>query len=99
MAASSVYAGGFGSGAHARAKSGVFLGGTMSSGAGLDVRWPIGGLFAVLGLMLTGYGIATAGHTALYERSLSINVNLWWGLVLLVFGAALLFGAKAGRRL
>jgi hypothetical protein len=70
----------------------------MSGAAGLDVRWPIGGLFAVLGLMLTGYGIATTGHTELYARSLSINVNLWWGLVLLVFGAALLFGAKAGRR-
>jgi hypothetical protein len=33
----------------------------------------------------------------LYARSLSINVNLWWGLVLLVFGAALLLGARAGR--
>lgn len=69
----------------------------MSSAAGLDVRWPIGGLFAVLGLILAGYGIATAGHMDLYARSLSINVNLWWGLVLLVFGAALLLGARAGR--
>jgi hypothetical protein len=70
----------------------------MSGAAGLDVRWPIGGLFAVLGLMLAGYGIATTGHAELYARSLSINVNLWWGLVLLVFGAALLLGARAGRR-
>lgn len=70
----------------------------MSGAAGLDVRWPIGGLFSVLGLMLTGYGIATAGDPAHYQRSLAVNVNLWWGLVMLVFGAALLLGAKAARR-
>jgi len=30
------------------------------------------------------------------QRSLGINVNLWWGAVLLVFGALmLLFGRKA----
>ena len=70
----------------------------MSGSAGLDVRWPIGGLFSVLGLMLTGYGIATSGNAEQYQRSLALNVNLWWGLVLLVFGAALLLAARAGRR-
>jgi hypothetical protein len=70
----------------------------MSGGAGLDVRWPIGGLFGVLGLMLSGYGIATARNAALYDRSLAINVNLWWGLVLIGFGAALLLAARTARR-
>jgi hypothetical protein len=70
----------------------------MSGGAGLDVRWPIGGLFGVLGVMLTGYGIATAGNAAQYERSLALNINLWWGLVMLVFGAALLLGARTARQ-
>ncbi len=64
----------------------------------LDVRWPIGTLFATLGLLLTGYGLATAGNTEQYARSLSVNVNLWWGLVMLVFGLALLLAAWAGRR-
>ena len=66
----------------------------MSGAAGLDIRLPIGWLFAVLGLLLAGYGVATAGDTARYERSLSVNINLWWGLVMLVFGALLLVAAR-----
>ena len=64
----------------------------------LDVRWPIGTLFAALGLLLTGYGLATAGNTEQYARSLSVNVNLWWGLVMLLFGLVLLLAAWVGRR-
>ena len=64
----------------------------------LDVRWPIGTLFATLGLLLIGYGLATGGNTEQYVRSLGVNVNLWWGLVMLAFGLALLLVAWAGRR-
>ena len=64
----------------------------------LDVRWPIGTLFAALGLLLTGYGLATAGNTEQYARSLTVNVNLWWGLVMLLFGLVLLLAAWVGRR-
>jgi membrane protein implicated in regulation of membrane protease activity len=64
----------------------------------LDVRWPIGALFAALGLLLTGYGLATAGNAEQYARSLSVNVNLWWGLVMLLFGLVLLLAAWVGRR-
>jgi hypothetical protein len=70
----------------------------MSGAIGLDVRLPIGGLFTVLGLLLAGYGAATAGDPALYARSLSVNVNLWWGLVMLVFGLLMLWGAARARR-
>jgi len=70
----------------------------MSGVIGLDVRLPIGGLFTVLGLLLAGYGVATEGDPALYARSLSVNVNLWWGLVMLVFGVLLLWGASRARR-
>jgi hypothetical protein len=70
----------------------------MSGAIGLDIRLPIGGLFTVLGLLLGGYGIATAGDAALYERSLSVNINLWWGLAMLVFGLLLLWGASRARR-
>jgi hypothetical protein len=68
----------------------------MSRAAGLDIRVPIGGLFVVLGLLLTGYGVATADQASLYERSLMVNVNLWWGLVMLAFGLLLLAGAAWG---
>lgn len=56
----------------------------------LDIRFPIGGLFTVLGVLVAGYGIATRGDPVLYERSLSVNINLAWGIVLLVFGLAML---------
>jgi hypothetical protein len=70
----------------------------MSGSAGLDVRLPIGGLFTALGLLLTGYGLATAGDPSHYARSLSVNINLWWGLVMLVFGLALLAAVRLSRR-
>lgn len=70
----------------------------MSGSTGLDVRLPIGGLFTALGLLLTGYGLATAGDPSHYARSLSININLWWGLVMLVFGLTLLAAVWHSRR-
>ncbi len=54
----------------------------------LDVRIPIGGMFAIIGAILTVYGLVSGD--AIYQRSLGINVNLWWGLVLLLFGLAML---------
>jgi hypothetical protein len=64
----------------------------------LDVRLPIGGLFTALGLLLGGYGLATAGDPTHYARSLSVNINLWWGLIMLAFGLLLLLAASLGRR-
>lgn len=56
---------------------------------GLDIRWPIGLMFSLLGVMLVVYGFFT-GSDAMYQHSLGINVNLKWGPVLLVFGASML---------
>jgi hypothetical protein len=70
----------------------------MSGPTGFDIRIPIGALFAALGALLTLYGAATMSNAALYARSLSVNVNLWWGLAMLVFGAGMLaFGLRATR--
>ena len=69
---------------------------------GLDIRIPIGSLFVILGALLAGYGVVSS--PAIYQRSLGINVNLWWGGALLVFGFAMLALAwraaslRAGRR-
>jgi hypothetical protein len=71
----------------------------MAGAAGLDVRLPIGGLFVILGLLIGGYGLGTAGDSAHYAKSLAINVNLWWGLVMLVFGVTMFAVAIRGRRL
>lgn len=63
----------------------------------LDIRIPIGLLFGLIGLLLTGFG-ATA-NKSIYTRSLGHNVNLEWGLVLLVFGLLMLaFGIRAIKR-
>jgi hypothetical protein len=62
---------------------------------GLDIRIPIGLMFGLIGLMLTGYGLATASDE-MYRHSLGINVNLWWGAVLLVFGVLMLWLGRRG---
>jgi putative Mn2+ efflux pump MntP len=64
---------------------------------GLDIRIPIGLMFGVIGLMMTIYGAVT-GSDAMYARSLGMNVNLWWGLLLLVFGGTMLWLGRAGLR-
>ena len=56
----------------------------------MDVRVPIGGLLTALGLLVAGYGLATASQPDVYAKSLAFNVNLWWGTFMLIFGLALL---------
>jgi protein-S-isoprenylcysteine O-methyltransferase Ste14 len=71
----------------------------MSGEARFDIRIPIGALFLLLGAILTVYGVATRSNVDLYGRSENIAINLWWGLIMLVFGALMLyFGLKAHRR-
>jgi len=60
---------------------------------GLDIRLPIGMMFTVIGLLLSGYGLIA--DKAIFSKSLGINVDLLWGGALLVFGVAF---AVAGRR-
>lgn len=55
---------------------------------GLDIRIPLGSLFVVLGILLAGYGLVSS--PAIYQRSLGIDINLWWGGALLAFGLAML---------
>ena len=62
----------------------------------LDLRLPIGLMFAIFGVMLTAFGLLS--DAAIYGRSLGINVNLWWGLVLLAFGLVMLGFALRARR-
>jgi hypothetical protein len=54
----------------------------------LDVRLPVGFLFSSIGLALVAYGLVS--DPAIYAKSLGVNVNLWWGLALLVFGGTML---------
>jgi len=58
-----------------------------------DLRRPLGAMFTLLGVMLVFYGIIS--RPEIYQRSFSLNVNLIWGAVLLVFGGCMLW---LGRR-
>ncbi|MCS7337190.1 MAG: hypothetical protein NZ739_02995 [Verrucomicrobiae bacterium] len=64
---------------------------------GLDIRYPIGIMFAIVGALLVVFGLITSGEAELYRRSLGININLWWGLLLLAFGLLMLFLAWRAR--
>ena len=62
---------------------------------GLDIRIPIGLLFTIIGTVLVLSGLII--DSAVYQRSLGINVNLWWGLIMLVFGVAMYMFGRRGR--
>ncbi len=60
---------------------------------GWDIRWPIAFLFSIYGVVLIVFGGMTDPRT--FERSLGVNIDLWWGATMLVFG--LFMGALALR--
>jgi hypothetical protein len=61
---------------------------------GLDIRWPIGLMFTLIGVLLVIFGVAKSADSV----SLGININLVWGIVLLVFGVLMLAGAARGGK-
>jgi len=61
---------------------------------GLDIRWPIGLMFTLIGILLTAFGAMKKSDS----MSLDININLIWGAVLLVFGILMLLGAIKGGK-
>ncbi len=61
---------------------------------GLDIRWPIGIIFTLYGVVLIVFGALT--NPAIFdERSMGINIDVWWGLAMLAFG--LFMGGMAFR--
>jgi len=60
----------------------------------LDIKIPIGLMFSVFGVILLVYGFFTRNDTELYQRSLSYNMNLWMGGLMLVFGVVMLLLVK-----
>lgn len=61
----------------------------------LDLRIPLGLMFTLTGLLLSLYGLFTNSNAELYQKSLGVNANLWWGIVLLIFGLTMYL---TGRR-
>ncbi len=65
---------------------------------GIDIKFPIGLMFSILGLLLTIFGLITSSDTVMYTRSLGINVNLWSGMGMLTFGLLMLFLAWRSKK-
>ena len=66
----------------------------------LDLRLPMGLMFSLVGVILTAFGLATNNNAAISAKSLGINANLWWGIVLLIFGQAMFqLGRRAQKKL
>ena len=61
----------------------------------LDLRYPMGMMFALVGAILAVFGVITNSsgmeEKGIYQvHSLGLNINLIWGLVLLGFGLLML---------
>lgn len=63
----------------------------------IDIKLPIGLMFSILGLLLTIYGFTTMGNTEMYTKAFGINMNLWSGLGMLVFGGLMLIFSKRNK--
>ena len=61
---------------------------------GWDIRWPIGIIFSIYGVILLVYG-KVADASIFQQKSLGVNIDAWWGLAMLVFGVFM--GALAFR--
>jgi len=55
-------------------------------------------MFSILGVLLSLYGLITNSDEALYSPSLGININIWSGTGMLVFGLFMLFLVYRARR-
>lgn len=64
----------------------------------LDIRIPIGLLFAIFGVLLLAFGIATNSHPDMYVKSMQININLWSGIFMTIFGAFMLVWGKLAKK-
>ena len=52
----------------------------------LDVRYPIGYLFLILGIILAGYGYANPATFNTAGGPLPLNIDVPWGILMFLFG-------------
>jgi uncharacterized membrane protein YidH (DUF202 family) len=64
---------------------------------GLDIRIPIGLMFSIFGVLITLFGIFTNANAEMYKKSLAINMNVWMGIFMLVFGLFMLLLVKLAK--
>lgn len=64
----------------------------------VDIRIPIGLMFSIMGVLISGFGFLTRSDGGMYQRSLGINVNLIMGVVMLAFGLIMLYFALRKKK-
>jgi LPXTG-motif cell wall-anchored protein len=64
----------------------------------VDIRIPIGLMFSILGVLITGFGFFTMSNAEMYQKSLGINVNIVMGIMMLIFGLIMLFFARRKKK-
>jgi hypothetical protein len=62
---------------------------------GLDIRIPLGLIFLIIGGLMTIYGFVTRNAADIYQKSMGVNLNLAWGLIMFFFGLIMFY---MGRR-
>ena len=65
---------------------------------GLDIRWPIGLMFSLIGVLLLIESAAATAKKSADGLSIGVNIDLIWGIVLVIFGVLMLIGAVRGKR-
>jgi hypothetical protein len=64
----------------------------------VDIRIPIGLMFSIIGVLISIFGLTTMSDTAMYQKSLGINVNLIMGVLMLIFGLVMLYFARRKKK-
>lgn len=67
----------------------------VSGGASIAIGFYIAAVVMIFGTILVLYGLVGSPDNA---KSLGININLWWGLVTVVFGCVILGMSLASPR-
>jgi sulfite exporter TauE/SafE len=63
----------------------------------VDIRIPIGLMFTIIGIIISIFGLATT-NSAMYQKSLGMNVNIAMGIIMLVFGLVMLYFARRKKK-
>lgn len=58
----------------------------------LDIRIPLGALFAIIGALVAVFGLVSGAATG--EHTAGLNIDLWWGLAMAAFGGLMLWLAR-----
>lgn len=61
-----------------------------------DLKIPLGSLLSFYGIVLLLYGLL--GPSSVYKKSFNLNVNITWGILMILIGLGFLASYYYGRR-